>query len=218
MANELPDAPNNDRAWIRSDKEPNRWFQRFERFRLLGPDRSVLGVFNEWRLAKSRKVSRSAPKSWRDMAVYWQWHDRAEAWDQYISELASAAAETERLRILSSGYALKHKRVDELNQLAVLLLQEIREEDKRWVPDVKSIGSGKFAERVDIVRFNASLIEQARQTLEDIAAEMGDRMTKHALSGKLDVINMSIEDWKAAQSARRAQAEQTQALFEGEDE
>jgi len=198
--------------WKQLEMEPNRWFQRFERFRLLGPERTLLGVFNEWRLAKSRPISRSNPKSWRDAANQWRWRERAEAWDQHISELASAVADDERLRILSSGYALKHKRVEELDKLAVLLLGELREENKRWLPDVKSIGSGFAAERVDIVRFNAPLIEQARKTLEDIAAEMGDRMTKHDLSGQLDIVNISLEEWKAAQAARQEQAEQSAAV------
>lgn len=52
---------------------------------------------------------------------------------------------------------------------------EVFEEDKRWLPDVKSIGAGEFAERVDIVRFNEGIINQLRGTLADLAAEVGDR-------------------------------------------
>jgi len=166
----------NVKPWERLETEPNRWFQRFERFRLLGPDRSILATCNVWRLEKSREVSSSSPKSWREMAAFWHWKERAEAWDQYLSDQVSEAAQAERIRILTSGYALRHERVRVLNELAALLLGEANEQDKRWLPDVKSIGSGEMAERVDIVRFNTGLIEQARKTLEDLAAELGERI------------------------------------------
>lgn len=167
--------------WERLEGEPNRWWQRFERFRVVGPDRSILAVFNEWRLAKSRNVSRSAPKTWRERALEWQWRERAEAWDEHCRARASAEAEAERLRILSTGYAQQHERVRSLDGVAALLLEELRDDDKRWLPDVKSIGSGVTAERVDIVRFNAQIIEQFRKTLEDIAAEMGERVQQHKI-------------------------------------
>lgn len=79
--------------WERMDDEPAFWFRRFEAFRMLGHDRSVLGIFNQWRLAKSRGVSRSAPKSWRNASKTWNWFVRAEAWDQHLSDLAAAAIE-----------------------------------------------------------------------------------------------------------------------------
>src|SRR3990172_303869 len=117
--------------WDRLDGETNRWWQRFGRFRLLGPDRSILAVFNEWRLAKSREVSRSAPKTWRTAADRWRWRERAEAWDESLRAPAAAAAEAERLRVLSTGYAQQHERVRTLDKLAILLLSELEEIDKR---------------------------------------------------------------------------------------
>lgn len=55
---------------------------------------------------------------------------------------------------------------------------------KVWLPDVKQIGGGEHAERVDIVRFNAALIEQYRGTLDDIAKEKGERKQKMEVTGK----------------------------------
>lgn len=68
--------------WQRLSDEPNKWFLRFDEYRRLGPDRSILAVFNQWRAAKSREVARNSPKSWRDAAEKWQWRQRAEAWDE----------------------------------------------------------------------------------------------------------------------------------------
>jgi hypothetical protein len=172
-------------TWDRIQEEPNLWYQRFESFRLLGPGRSILAVFNQWRLAKSRKVARNFPKSWRRAADLWRWRERAEAWDEHIRKRAASEAESERLRILSSGYALQHKRIEVLDELAKLLHEELNTDDKRWVPDVKSIGGGENAERVDIVRFNAPIIEQFRKTLDDLAAEMGERISKQEVDQRV---------------------------------
>jgi hypothetical protein len=162
--------------WDRQEGEPSRWYQLFERYRLLGPDRSLLAAYNSWRIAKGREKSCSAAsKSWLRRSAEWRWKQRAEAWDAYLANQVAEAEEKRRLEILSSGLALRHERVRELKDLGVLLLDEIRETDKRWVPDVKTVGSGPDAERVNIVRFNGSLIEQARGVLDDLAAELGER-------------------------------------------
>jgi hypothetical protein len=60
------------------------------------------------------------------------------------------------------------------------------------VPDVKSIGSGEFAERVDLVRFNAALLEQFRGTLDDIAQEVGQRK-QNSTSLNLDLQGLTDE-------------------------
>jgi hypothetical protein len=166
-------------SWDRLDGEPGLWWQRFDRFRLLGPERSILGLFNRWRLDKSRGVSTSAPKSWRDAAVQWRWRARAEAWDEHCRAQAAAEAEAERLKVLSSGYAQQHERVRKLGEVADLLLAELNEYDRRWLKDVKGIGGEKNFREVEIERFNAGILEEFRKYLEDIAAEMGERVQQH---------------------------------------
>jgi hypothetical protein len=39
----------------------------------------------------------------------------------------------------------------------------------------KQVGAGEFAERIDLVRFNASILAEYRSTLADLAAETGGR-------------------------------------------
>jgi hypothetical protein len=81
------------KPWEQMDGEPNRWFQRFERFRLMGLGRSILSCVNRERVAKGRAESDDAPGSWRNAAKAWDWRARAEAWDKHISEQAVAEAE-----------------------------------------------------------------------------------------------------------------------------
>lgn len=60
-----------------------------------------------------------------------------------------------------------------------------------WLKDVKQIGRGDDAERVDIVRFNSALFEQFRGLLDDLAKETGGRVTKTenktALEGEVEL-------------------------------
>ncbi len=206
-------------SWARQAKEPALWFDRFQRFLLLGVTRSVYRTYIVERMDKAtRKKQKDAvneeisarsglPKSWRDAAKRWNWKVRAEAFDD-----AERAKRDELYRarvndILASGFAQRFARVAELNRLAELLQEEIWTDDKRWLPDVKQIGSGEAAERVDIVRFNASVIEQYRQTLEDIAVEMGERVRGVKVSGNLGLVQFAADELAKAKDAAQ-QAEQ----------
>src|SRR5258708_35253969 len=74
------------------------------------------------------------------------------------------AEEQEITRILTTGYALMHKRVEALGKLAFKLETYMEEEQNIWLPDVKSVGTGPTAERVDLIRFNGDLISEYRAT------------------------------------------------------
>lgn len=68
-------------AWERRDKEPDIWYDRFERFRLAGPSRSLLSIYNAERAKEQQEAARDVPGAWKDSARIWQWRDRAAAWD-----------------------------------------------------------------------------------------------------------------------------------------
>lgn len=182
--------------WERQEGEPNLWYQRFERYRLAGPTRSLLGTVNAEKAERGvQRRARSTPGAWQRKFEKWNWKARAEAWDAYIAHKIASEAEA---KALSSGYALRYKRIEKLNQLAELLLEELLTEDKRWLPDVKQIGGGEYAERVDIVRFNSPLIQQFRETLDDLAAEMGERVKGLQITGKDGEPLMPISDLVSA--------------------
>ena len=165
--------------------EPNRWYQQFERYRLLGPTRSLLAAYNQWRIEKSRKASTSCTKSWRVMAEQWRWQARAEAWDKHCSDQASARAEAERVEVLASGFAQRHARVRALDELAQLLLEDTLEglrgmNDKRW--------------------FSAAQVRELRGLLDDLAAEMGERVKRADITSagkaiKAYTVLASPDDW-----------------------
>ncbi|MCB0207720.1 MAG: hypothetical protein KDJ52_00230 [Anaerolineae bacterium] len=112
----------------------------------------------------------------------YNWQQRAALYDAEIEQQKSDYTQS----IMKSGLALPHERVTELKALAWFLRQEIfiindngeiegLNRDKVWLPDVKQIGGGEFAERVDLVRFNSSLFERFQAILDDLAKETGGR-------------------------------------------
>jgi len=162
-------------------RETNRAKQAFEDYFLMGPNRSLRKLHRIYIGPTSRSPST------KHLRTLLEW-SRVHGWQERVSqrelELAEAQFAAIKKGAKEAGYAFWPKRVEDLVALAELLLEEINEEDKRWLPDVKAIGMGKFAERVDLVRFNSPLIEQFRRTLEDIASEMGERVKKVSLTGR----------------------------------
>jgi transposase len=97
----------------------------------------------------------------------------------------TAVSETEQAeinKILTSGYALIHKRVEALDKLATLLQEEVFDESKRWLLDVKAVGF----ERVDLKQFNGDLIKEYRATFADLAAELGQRVKKQEIDARVE--------------------------------
>jgi hypothetical protein len=87
--------------WERRAEEPPLWFDRFERYRLAGAARSLLGTYNA-EAARHVSVGRagdggtkrtSVPGAWDKAAARWQWKKRAEAWDAHLRAESDRRAE-----------------------------------------------------------------------------------------------------------------------------
>lgn len=116
----------------------------------------------------------------------YDWPSRAQGYDADWEERKNAARQAE----FNDGLSLDYERVQRLKRLADFLEQQIyqtNEEGKYpnvWLHDVKSVGSGENAERVDLERFNPALLSEFRAVLDDIAKEVGGRIKKAELTGK----------------------------------
>ena len=71
--------------------EPIKWYSRFETYRLLGANRSLLATYNADRRDRAREGSTSTPRSWTKNAEAWHWQERAELWDETILQEARQA-------------------------------------------------------------------------------------------------------------------------------
>ena len=89
--NDPPTPPESCEPWEQQPGEPNRWYDRFERFRLAGASRSLLGAVNSDRQQNGKRTTRSVPQAWAKAAQQWRWRERAEAWDVHERRQARAA-------------------------------------------------------------------------------------------------------------------------------
>ena len=84
----MPKFPDPINPWDRQRYESMFWYARFEKFRLAGPTRSVLGAYNQELVAAGREPKKCQPSSWKHACNYWKWRERAEAWDNAQLEQA----------------------------------------------------------------------------------------------------------------------------------
>lgn len=66
--------------WARREGEPILWYNRFERYRLMGAARSLLGAYREDKRGQ-KGTMKNVPTSWRNASEKWEWRNRVEAWD-----------------------------------------------------------------------------------------------------------------------------------------
>lgn len=165
--------------WERQEGEPAIWYRRFDRFRLMEPVRSIAAVFQEEDTEKNREKQRNKPNGiWYEIAKQWRWEERAAAWDALVDEEIEKTIQAEKKHVLRKNFALMHKRVQELDRLVKKLIDYTDNEERVWVPDVKAIGNGPDAERVDLVNFNAPLFMSIDKYFKSIAEEVGGRVKK----------------------------------------
>lgn len=79
--------------WAQQEGESNRWFHRFEMFKLMGTGRSQTAVFNQERVQKGLPESIQPTGAWRKRIKEFNWVDRADAWDKHESEVRAAEIE-----------------------------------------------------------------------------------------------------------------------------
>jgi len=87
-------------VWDRQKGEPSKWFDRFEKFRLLGPQRTYIEVYRQEKEAatgESHDHLRAVPSTWRERGQQWQWRERASAWDRHMVEVKRGEEEQERV-------------------------------------------------------------------------------------------------------------------------
>jgi hypothetical protein len=94
--NDLPTSPESPEPWEQQPGEPTRWYARFERFRLAGSSRSLLGIVNAERQEKGKRPTRSVSQAWAQAAKHWRWRERADTWDAH-ERLKARAAHTQQI-------------------------------------------------------------------------------------------------------------------------
>ena len=99
-----------EQLWNRMKNENSKWYERFEQFRMLGPDRTLLGILNQMVVQPGEKRRTSIPASWSNAFVKFNWKARAEAWDdaerhknRQANEKARQKARKARVSLILAG-------------------------------------------------------------------------------------------------------------------
>ena len=170
-------------AGEREPRETSRAVQACNDFLRMGPGRSIAELHRSY-IDLDRN---STPTRSKGTLLAWSsrydWFERAIEYDTRLEEEKTRRAQ----EIMATGLALEHERVEKLKRLAGFLEEEAQKQNEEgahynvWLPDVKQIGGGEDAERVDIVRFNAAIISEYRGILDDLAKETGGRKQRQEL-------------------------------------
>lgn len=110
--------------WDRQPREPMNWFERFERFRLAGANRSMLAIYKAEKAVtdaakgKPYKEPKTLPKQWRDLSSKWRWRERAEAWDAHLIEIRR---EEEAKRLAEEQEIARQFRRQSVQSMGILL-------------------------------------------------------------------------------------------------
>ena len=110
----------------------------------------------------------------------------------------------EEFTALKSGLALKVNRVQVLQELATQMSNDLHKAGLLWLDQVKGIGGAENFERVEYKEFNTAEVQQLRGVLDDIAAEVNERIKTHEVTGKnggpIPLFNM--DTWKQEREKR----------------
>lgn len=207
-------------AGEKRERESSRAVQGCNGYLRLGPGRSLYTLwerYSEYDQMLPPTANFNTLKNW---SAKYGWVARAELYDAEMEQ----AKNERRKEIMESGLALDYERVDSLKELAAFLIGEIEKtvvvkmgddesEDRGegtaesgerfrvWLPDVKQIGSGEHAERVDIERYNSAIFSDLRGVLDDLAKETGGRIAQHDIKSDGKAL-FDPETWKATRQAR----------------
>jgi hypothetical protein len=117
----MPETAPQPEPWDRQPGEPNRWFARFERYRLAGPCRTLQGAIGSEKARKGKKKQTAIPGAWSRAAAQWRWKQRAEAWDEHERQKAreahAQAIEEMNQRHIQEAQALQSKAIQRLKSL-----------------------------------------------------------------------------------------------------
>lgn len=131
------------KPWDRQIKEPSKWFERFERFRMLGPKRSLRATYNGERADNGDGEKPTVASSWTKNSKKWRWIERADAWDREQVRLNRKRFEEDRL-------AARDERRQMIRDLHEMIVHQMNK------------GQPDYRDLKDLVQTAATLFKESR--------------------------------------------------------
>jgi hypothetical protein len=143
----------------------------------MGPGRTLPKLLKKYGRTPQDTAPTDSINTLEVWSKHFHWAERATAYDAEQERLKNLLRQIEFARGATQDFVRTRK----LRRLLALLEKQLYEKDEAgklinlWLQDFKQIGGGEFAEKVEIERFNAALVEQLRGVLDDLARETGGR-------------------------------------------
>jgi hypothetical protein len=167
------------KPWEQIEREPDLWYGRFVKFMRLGTKRSVNAIYAKESKQKQVKSSTNIGPEWYEASKQWNWAERARAYDEHQRAEEDRIIAEEREKVMRSGFALQHKRIEILDKLSRKLIRMANDEEKVWIPETKTTSFGEDKSQVvEKVVFNAPLFTLIDKYQDSLAKEMGERVKK----------------------------------------
>ena len=181
-------APDDTRdPWARQKGEPKLWYDRFHSFLHAGPDRSLLGLYRQYRREKAResgaeyKAPSSVPASWRSNASDWLWRDRADLFDAAERQKREHAWARRRDELREEEWETYRKMLDRATAMLGFPLTE-QEISRQEGPDGTTI---------------VTVVQPAGWKLSDVAriADVATKLGRRAADMGQGRHDITITDW-----------------------
>lgn len=122
-----------DKPWLQQPNEKMLWFDRFEVYRNIGPDRSLLSTYRLVRKAPLRDGQElSIPSSWSQAYHRYHWKERAEAFDKLeLEKLSEELGERrqenrrKRIKLLDKAFEKVNQAIDSLEPSRMVNLADL---------------------------------------------------------------------------------------------
>ena len=158
-------------AWERQPGEPLMWFDRFDRFRLMGAGRKIEAV---WRGDAGRGNGSRPSSSWYEQLKRWNWWQRAQAWDAYVRTEEQRKWEQRRDEQREREWKTSQELLKRVDQMLMFPLMRTTKDDGGHVTIIEPV-AWRFA---DIGRF--------AETASKLARLASDMATDH----------VDVSDWR----------------------
>lgn len=197
-------------TWHRLSNEPVKWYFLFTKFCRKGPTRSLLGVYNDEKVAKGQKKALRISGGFEARVKKFNWHDRALAFDVYVDRMEARDWDARRKDTIEKELDFARRLMEKASQMlqfpvATTRTEQMQDGGRTVVQTTFIPAKWNFADAARIV--------EAASKLQRLALDMDTARTA------VDATVEQVEDIEAIRQKRwQAVASQLSEVLSGQDD
>ena len=159
-------------VWMQQPGESTRWYDRFHRYMLAGPKRSLLGCVRAEGAEQGRKgQTKKTPRSWNVAFAKFCWKDRANAWDNHQHSIDREHWDRRYRDLREAAWEMSQKLLDRHNKMlqSPMFEQEVTATNSIGQPTAVTVSPARWVYR-DIIATAHAAIELGAFAIGDVQA------------------------------------------------